>query len=59
MYFNWLKRDKAKLLNDKKNIPVSVILVVIKSRLEFVNAFVLPSIKANNPAEIIIIDDEN
>ena len=48
MYFNWLKRDKEKILNDKKNIPVSVVLVVIKSRLEFVNAFVLPSIEANN-----------
>ncbi|AYJ79300.1 hypothetical protein AN286_03805 [Aliarcobacter cryaerophilus ATCC 43158] len=59
MYFDWLKRDKEKILNNKKAIPVSVVLVVIKSRLEFVNAFVLPSIEANNPAEIIIIDDED
>ena len=59
MSFEWLKQTKKYDLRNAEKLPVSVVLVVIKSRLAFVNAFVLPSIKMNNPAEIIIVDDEN
>jgi len=62
--FNWMK-FQANSMNYSNNedssldkIPVSVVLTTIKKRKEFVNSFVLPSIQANNPSEIIIIDDE-
>lgn len=59
MSFDWLKNsgDFSPALNN--SLPVSVVLVVIKSRLDFVNAFVLPALKANNPAEIIVVDDDD
>ena len=59
MSFEWLQRDNDEEVNLEKKLPISVVLVVLKSRLQFVKAFVLPSIKINNPAEIIIIDDED
>jgi hypothetical protein len=59
MSFKWFEVACDTLVNTNEQLPVSVVLVVIKSRLEFVNAFVLPSIQANNPAEIIVVDDED
>jgi glycosyltransferase involved in cell wall biosynthesis len=62
--FNWMKfQDNSINYSTDKDllfdtVPVSVVLTTIKKRKEFVNSFVLPSIQANNPAEIIIIDDE-
>lgn len=44
---------------DTKKLPISVIITSIQSRNRFLNEFVLPSVKANNPAEIIIISDMN
>ena len=37
---------------------VSVIVPLSKGRLDFFHGYTLPSIKANNPLEIIIIDEE-
>ncbi|TLT05664.1 glycosyltransferase [Aliarcobacter thereius] len=59
MSFEWIKKTNNFVVHNKEKLPISIVLVVIKSRLEFVNAFVIPSIKANNPAEIIIVDDED
>lgn len=58
--FQWLSQGSQSRAQEEKSVlPVSVVLVVIKSRMLFVEAFVLPSIRANNPAEIIIIDDDS
>ncbi len=37
---------------------VSVIVPLTKSRIDFFEGFILPSIEANNPKEIIIVDDD-
>jgi len=47
-----------KILKIKNGIPVSVIVPLSKSREAFFNGFILPLLKANNPAEIIINDAE-
>jgi len=62
--FNWMKfQDNSMNYTANEDVlfekvPVSVVLTTIKRRKEFVNSFVLPSIHANNPSEIIIVDDE-
>jgi hypothetical protein len=42
-----------------QKLPVSVVLTTIKSRSYFTNEFVIPALQQNNPAEILIIDDED
>lgn len=39
-------------------LPISVIVPLSKKRRDFFDNFVLPLIEANNPAEIIVNDDE-
>jgi hypothetical protein len=39
-------------------LPISVIVPHKKSRKEFFEAYCLPSIEANNPLEIILLDEE-
>lgn len=54
--------QNIKYIEKDKNIaklPISVIIPTIKSRNIFTKELVIPAIEANNPAEIIIIDDEN
>jgi hypothetical protein len=42
-----------------QKLPISVVLTTIKSRSYFTSEFVIPALEANNPAEILIIDDED
>ncbi len=49
---------KGKVSN-KEKLPVSVVVTAIKSREDFTKQFVIPSIEANNPAEIILVDDKD
>lgn len=45
-------------VDDEGVLPISVIIPLSKKRSDFFNNFVLPLIEANNPAEIIINDNE-
>jgi hypothetical protein len=62
--FQWLKSKQKTIdlfqqnIEQNDKLPVSVVLTTIKRRNLFVSSFVLPAIQVNNPAEIIIIDDE-
>lgn len=64
--FLWLNRksnlsftsNSNHFLKSNMKLPISVIMPTLKSRNCFTQDFVLPMIYANNPAEIIIVDDE-
>lgn len=45
-------------IDDEEALPISVIVPLAKKRREFFDKFVLPMLEANNPAEIIVVDDE-
>lgn len=51
-----IKVDKVDVYDDV--LPISVIIPLDKKRRDFFEKFVLPLIEANNPAEIIINDNE-
>ncbi len=58
--FLWLNRERSnKNYSYKNKLPISVIMPTIKSRSRFTGDFVIPMLKLNNPAEIIIVDDED
>lgn len=45
-------------VDDEDVLPISVIVPLAKKRREFFDNFVLPLIEANNPAEIIVNDND-
>jgi len=56
----WLKKTEFEVIQpNKEKLPISVIMPTIKSRNSFNRKFVFPMLVANNPAEIIIVDDED
>lgn len=50
-------RERHKPVDIQSMLPISVIVTMIEERRWFTEEFVIPAIKQNHPAQIIIIDD--
>jgi hypothetical protein len=50
-------RERHTSIDAPSPLPISVIVTMIEERRWFTEEFVIPAIKQNNPAQIIVIDD--